>query len=567
MNFLNKNKKGYKINFYSKSLNNNYTSAFKDKINRFAENNSSVIETAIKNNYLSFDKLDNLEKNISTFLEKNINNSKDHLSSNKNEKEKVTINSYYNISNLNNFNDKALFNSLENIENLDSQKKDQTNKNKNENFSKSDKKRKRFVSEEGFNNLEDININEKNIENSELKKTALKNTKHVFNLNLGKIIDGDRLKNENIINRKINNKNHRNSNSDTDLNYSVDSKKAQRLKDNKISAKKNINNKASDYIENLESNFKINKRKNRYGDDKEQINEKNETLFHAYNNRNCNKPKSKVFNNNSLTLRYLENSNTDNDKTASKDVKNKVKNYIPKDDKNNKIMKNQTSKEYYNKYEMDYNRNNISSGEQKVSNKTNNISNQFIKIEENPSIKKKEINNPINDNLNKKNSDVDYCNYGDDVKNTKKSLYDEFFKNIETDNVNIKKTNTNRTNNIHNNNNYSGFINPKNNNSVNMLITKDNKAGYNENFNDSSLIYIRNKAGNITYRETSDKFYSNIINKNSIYETYNSNIPPKNLNVNLDIIQNENPGNYTSCNENSDLNFYQNLRSKNKFYL
>jgi hypothetical protein len=61
----------------------------------------SIQETANKNRYLSFETLDNFEKNGYTFnVRKNMNNSVDNHS----EKEKVTINSYYNISNLNNFN-------------------------------------------------------------------------------------------------------------------------------------------------------------------------------------------------------------------------------------------------------------------------------------------------------------------------------------------------------------------------------------------------------------------------------------------------------------------------------
>jgi hypothetical protein len=61
----------------------------------------SIQETANKNRYLSFETLDNFEKNGYTFnVRKNMNNSVDNPS----EKEKVTINSYYNISNLNNFN-------------------------------------------------------------------------------------------------------------------------------------------------------------------------------------------------------------------------------------------------------------------------------------------------------------------------------------------------------------------------------------------------------------------------------------------------------------------------------
>jgi hypothetical protein len=58
--------------------------------------NSSISETVSKNKFLSFEALDNFEKNGYSFNQnKNISNI---------EKDKVTINSYYNISNLNNFN-------------------------------------------------------------------------------------------------------------------------------------------------------------------------------------------------------------------------------------------------------------------------------------------------------------------------------------------------------------------------------------------------------------------------------------------------------------------------------
>lgn len=62
---------------------------------------SSICETATKNRYLSFEALDNFEKNGYTFsVKKNLTNSLDNAS----DKDKVTINSYYNISNLNNYN-------------------------------------------------------------------------------------------------------------------------------------------------------------------------------------------------------------------------------------------------------------------------------------------------------------------------------------------------------------------------------------------------------------------------------------------------------------------------------
>ncbi len=340
MNCLNKNKKGNQINFNSKSLNNNYTSAFKDKVNRFAKNNGSIMDTAIKNDYLSFEKLDSLEKNITTFLDKNLNNSKERISLNNNknekekekEKEKVTINSYYNISNLNNFNDKALFNSLDKIQNESILKKDNSYK-KNIDFSKSDKKRKRFISDEGIN-IEDTDLNENKIENSEIKKTALKNTKHVFNLNLGKIIDGDRLKIEKISenrdkDKKSNKKKYNNVNSDSDLNYSGDSEKAQESKD-KIFFERNRKIKkgsASEYFESLESNVKIKNKKSYYNeteetDEGDQVISNNEVskdlnykkdqaqIINQHNNSN---DINNYLDHNFLCMKNLENSNADSD--------------------------------------------------------------------------------------------------------------------------------------------------------------------------------------------------------------------------------------------------------------
>jgi hypothetical protein len=61
---------------------------------------NSLAETAMKNRYLSFDNLDNFEKNGFSFsVKRNLNKLQQ-----KGENDNVTINSFYNISNLNNFN-------------------------------------------------------------------------------------------------------------------------------------------------------------------------------------------------------------------------------------------------------------------------------------------------------------------------------------------------------------------------------------------------------------------------------------------------------------------------------
>jgi hypothetical protein len=83
-----------------------------EKNSSYQHHKGSILqETAIKNKFLSFEALDNFEKNGYSFsIKKNLN---------KNFEDKVTINSFYNISNLNNF-EKSLFNS--------------TSENKNSNY-------------------------------------------------------------------------------------------------------------------------------------------------------------------------------------------------------------------------------------------------------------------------------------------------------------------------------------------------------------------------------------------------------------------------------------------------
>jgi hypothetical protein len=78
--------------------NDNRTSDCSKNNNSSAKSNSELIDSAIKNNYVSFEALDNWEKNGYTFsIKKNMNPDK-----------RVTINSFYNISNLNNYNTKKV---------------------------------------------------------------------------------------------------------------------------------------------------------------------------------------------------------------------------------------------------------------------------------------------------------------------------------------------------------------------------------------------------------------------------------------------------------------------------
>ncbi len=576
INFLSKDKISNQINFNSKSLNNNYTSAFKDKINKFTENNSSINDSGKQNNYLSFEKLDCLEKNLSLFLDNNIKNPKNFKINNNPKKEKVTINSYYNISNLNNFNNKTMFNSLDkmqnNIHNHDS-------KRKSKNFSKSNEKRKRLNSSDDELNS-NIDINDKNLENSELKKAKLKNSKHVFNLNLGKIIDGDKLKierlNENNIKKETYEKDvikKKNRDNTSDLEYSIDS---EYIKINKgketTNKKKKIDNKKIYQERYNPENCLDDKIRNKddcrvyYQELGDKLNCENLNNF-SKNNKNIyvskNKFSNQISNNYSLSYKYMENSNTEtecNDFNIKGERKNSIHNNnkanfinsIPRNDKNIKNSRGNTIKEndesITNKYKSMNNNKNI------------NDSNNYIKIEENPSIKK-------NSKLKiRTNSDGDFCNYGDDVKNTKKSLYDEFFKNIDTDEIkNISNNNIHHSNNI-NNINYSGYISPYNNTGYNLHGNNNYKNKKLKTVNDSSFMEKTN-IGNMTTRENSDKYYSKIINQNSTYENYNNNIPKKYTNEILEINQNKyNPGNLSSRYENNNTNYNQCRRSNYNFY-
>jgi len=629
--FLNKDKKSTnQINFNSKSLNNNYTSAFKDKVNKFSQNNnSSLMETALKNKYLSFEKLDSLEKNITKFLDKNENHSKEYISTNPNEKEKVTINSYYNISNLNNFNDKALFNSVDKVNNEDKKSKMKNNgdiilnnkikshnefKKKSNNLTKSERKRKRFVSEEDLNNDNcldsEVDIRENNLENSEIKKTALKNTKHVFNLNLGKIIDGDKLKIEKKIEEKaqsskrINYKEFNESYSETDLNYS---KESETLNKNTRQYSKTGNNKngskTSNFFENLNSGVKYKSIQNNVNNNYQSINEENSEDSNLncgnkkikddrlrnnsikkkenFNKNNFDKkPLIKHFNCKSNSLQKFENSNTERDREIDKNDSTISNNYNDNYHKNileeNSLPKNESKDQNFNmpksknhgiidikKAEI----NNISKQKNNQSKISNNksISNQYIKIEEHPSLKKSK----------KKEFDEDHCNYGEDVKNTKKSLYDAFFKNIDTDESHYNTYNNANnkipySKNIHNNNNYCGFINNKDSNSnLNIPrhcnnINNSNNKKYSKNTSETNSFFGDDfKPGNITHRQNSNKYYSKIINKNSIYGNYNSNIPNKNIYSSIEKIHNENQaGNLTSRNENNSSNYQHSFKSK-----
>ena len=107
IDYKNKDKLKEKDNLKSKNIQMN-TNENSYKTSKPKEDNNyykdfSITETAVKNQYVYFEALDNLEKNGYSFINKKLNN---HL--NKTNDEKVTINSFYNISNLNNFNEKSL---------------------------------------------------------------------------------------------------------------------------------------------------------------------------------------------------------------------------------------------------------------------------------------------------------------------------------------------------------------------------------------------------------------------------------------------------------------------------
>ena len=238
--------------FNSKNFNNNYTSAFKEKINKFSN------EKETKDNYLSFENLDNIEKKITNFIDKN--NQNPVLKSNKkNAKEKVTINSFYNISNLNNFNDKSLFNSLDKIKSvgdkiLITQKEENVNKNSNK---KSNPTKNKI----------------------EIKNNS--NKKHNFNLNLDKIIN----KNPQIVdcdsNKNYEGNNY--SNEDSIYDYSDDSELNSRKGKNK----------------NLNSNEKKFTNKNYKMEKSENNSNENEIIFYEKNilNQKSNKKKKRKYKN------------------------------------------------------------------------------------------------------------------------------------------------------------------------------------------------------------------------------------------------------------------------------
>jgi hypothetical protein len=97
------NKKDLGLNASNENL-QSLTNTLSDKYAQSSKNKSSILqETAIKNKFLSFEALDNFEKNGYSFtVKKGLNKAQ--------ESDKVTINSFYNISNLNNF-EKSMFNS------------------------------------------------------------------------------------------------------------------------------------------------------------------------------------------------------------------------------------------------------------------------------------------------------------------------------------------------------------------------------------------------------------------------------------------------------------------------
>jgi hypothetical protein len=150
----------------NKDLNfsNEITNTLNDK-NYSSKNKSSILqETAIKNKFLSFEALDNFEKNGYSFaIKKNLK---------KNFEDKVTINSFYNISNLNNF-EKSMFNSTENKNSyINSLESDHNVKAKKKNKFTCIRSKKKIDIEDLSEELED---KAKNNNNDHIKITDYKN--------------------------------------------------------------------------------------------------------------------------------------------------------------------------------------------------------------------------------------------------------------------------------------------------------------------------------------------------------------------------------------------------------
>lgn len=96
------NKTTRDTNNYKKAIKNANYNTIQESIIR----DNSLAETALKHRYLSFEALDNFEKNGFSFsIKKNLNKKFDKEKENENEK--VTINSFYNISNLNTYNNET----------------------------------------------------------------------------------------------------------------------------------------------------------------------------------------------------------------------------------------------------------------------------------------------------------------------------------------------------------------------------------------------------------------------------------------------------------------------------
>lgn len=612
--------------FNSKSLNNQYTSAFKDKINKFSENNNnsntSLMETALKNNYLSFENLDNLEKKIYKFIDNNNTNDRNSLekmdsnsnnvnpksnNNNTNQNEKVTINSFYNISNLNNFNNKSILHSLNNIKTNYMDISNKANNALKQNDSSVDSGQ-RFDSINADELSKNIVNEQKFLPNDYYGKTKIspKKKKHIFNLNLGKIIDGNKIKNEILNKEKIKyNEIHsyeEESNEDSDLNYSKDSNKnksSHNYRSNKELKKndKNINSNNSNnnnFFENLNS---VKKSRNGKADDSinprlleiksnqsnkkfkkfEELSEEDlqvdinlkKTAMHHKQNKNKIDNKENIEHKEEAHI--IANFNYDS-QHAEKSYNNN-KNNIEK-------IKNSNALESMKNKSETLNQENYASKNNITNNFSNMPNNNYIKIEENPSIKKprQEENQGRNKENNKKPIDGEFCNYGEDVKNTKKSLYDAIFKNLE------KENSSNKMN--------SPYLNNKQNLNYNQIKDNSKQYNFNVNFNNGSEDDNNNKENNHIYKNSqynpnlrdhntsnnynncnadralnthreyySNKIYANLFqqsNKKSsmIHNQVNNNIQQGSLNNQIYFTQEyDREGNFTSRNDKNRLDF------------
>jgi hypothetical protein len=127
-------------NTYNNKQNNNNTNTLIFSNNNTIQENS-ITETALKKRYLSFETLDDFEKNGFSFSVNNNLSKKFEKASNR---DKFTINSFYNISNLNNFNERSPFSSYDNKNSnlLISPKSKENDKSKEKDNQKTNKKKK-----------------------------------------------------------------------------------------------------------------------------------------------------------------------------------------------------------------------------------------------------------------------------------------------------------------------------------------------------------------------------------------------------------------------------------------